>query len=79
MAIGDGDYDDLTTYVREHAEAEAVVVIVLGGQHGSGFSVQAPAEHIEQLKTRIPDILRALAEHIEVDVADQSHRHETRN
>lgn len=76
MALGPGRYDDLTTYVREHAAAEAVLVIVLGGRHGSGFSVQALAEHAEQVQTRIPAILRDIAEKIEVDTA---HRHETRN
>lgn len=71
-----GPYDDLTTCVLQQTDAEAVVVFVLHGQHGSGFSVQALAGHVEQALARIPDILRAVAEQIEVD---RSHRHEARN
>jgi hypothetical protein len=39
MAEGPGKYDDLTTLVRERAKAHAVVVIVVEGTKGSGFSV----------------------------------------
>ncbi len=41
MTVGPGKYDDLCTYVREQANAEAVILIVLGGNKGSGFSCQA--------------------------------------
>lgn len=40
MPAGPGKYDDLATYVRENSNAKGVVVIVLGGDRGSGFSVQ---------------------------------------
>ncbi len=40
MARGPGKYDDLATYVRQQAEAKAVIIIVLGGKKGSGFSCQ---------------------------------------
>lgn len=40
MSTGAGKYDELCTYVREQADAQAAVVIVLGGKRGSGFSVQ---------------------------------------
>src|SRR5205085_1646492 len=41
MAIGPGQYDDLCTRVREESQAQAVVLIVLGGNKGNGFSMQA--------------------------------------
>lgn len=41
MALGPGKYDDLCTYVREQAKAQGVLLIVLGGERGSGFSCQA--------------------------------------
>lgn len=44
MPMGPGKYDDLATYVRDQARAECVVVVVLGGIKGSGFSVQASTE-----------------------------------
>lgn len=40
MSIGPGKYDELCTVVREGAQAEGAVVIVIGGNRGSGFSVQ---------------------------------------
>lgn len=43
MALGPGKYNFACTWVREQTEAQAVVVIVTGGKHGSGFSVQATA------------------------------------
>lgn len=46
MATGPGKYDAQATYVRETSGAQAVVVIVLEGSQGSGFSVQAH-EHIQ--------------------------------
>jgi len=40
MPHGPGKYDALATHVREQSDAEGVVVIVLGGNKGNGFSVQ---------------------------------------
>ena len=41
MAYGPGKYDKEATIVRESTNAESVLVIVLGGDRGSGFSVQS--------------------------------------
>jgi hypothetical protein len=53
MALGPGKYDDLCTYVREQVgitneTGGGVAVIVIGGNKGSGFSVQA--DFVTQLK-----------------------------
>jgi hypothetical protein len=61
MAIGPGKYDDLATLVREGAEAAAVIVLVLGGNEGSGFSMQAPVEIV----AAIPTLLRRMADDME--------------
>jgi hypothetical protein len=58
--IGPGKYDDLCTLVREGAKAGAVVVIIIDGEHGFGFSVQATAGFTYKL----PDILDTLAKDI---------------
>lgn len=63
MASGPGKYDDLATYVREKAEAGLVIVVVMGGNHGSGFAVQAEARIVTP--PDISRILRAMAEQIE--------------
>jgi hypothetical protein len=43
MAKGPGKYDNICTTAREAAQADSVVLIVLNGVHGSGFSVQSSA------------------------------------
>jgi predicted component of type VI protein secretion system len=63
VTLGPGKYDQLATHVREQAQALGVVVIVLDGARGSGFSVQAPPAAI----MRLPLLLRSLADSIEAD------------
>jgi hypothetical protein len=61
MPIGPGKYDDEATRVRESTGAQAVLVAVIDGVLGTGFSVQAPL-HIAQ---RLPRVLRDIANEIE--------------
>jgi hypothetical protein len=68
MALGPGKYDDVCTLARAEAgmkpdDAGGVVVIVIGGKHGNGFSVQA--DFITTLK--LPDLLEAVAKEIRRD------------
>jgi hypothetical protein len=60
---GPGKYDALATTVREAARARAVVVIVVDGEHGSGFSVQMR----EAVALALPAMLRRIADAIEAD------------
>jgi hypothetical protein len=41
MPIGAGKYDPECTAARESAQAEAVLLIVLNGNRGAGFSLQS--------------------------------------
>lgn len=59
--IGPGKYDDLCTHAREASDASAVILIVLGGNKGPGFCVQASPEEALAL----PAILRHIAAEIE--------------
>jgi hypothetical protein len=61
MAIGPGKYDDLATDVREKTHAQGVIVLVIDGAKGSGFSAQLTME----LTLRLPSILRDIAREIE--------------
>jgi hypothetical protein len=54
---GPGKYDDLTTLVREGANARAVLVIVLGGDKGDGFSIQGDLATL----LAVPDLLEQVA------------------
>jgi hypothetical protein len=61
MAFGPGKYDDLATEVRAKAKAEGVVVIVINGHLGGGFSAQ-----LSPLMTlQLPQILRDIANQID--------------
>jgi hypothetical protein len=64
MAVGPGRYDDLCTKVREEAQADAVVVAVINGRVGSGFSVQATGLAV----VKLPALLRDLASQLEADM-----------
>ena len=61
--MGPGKYDDLTTYVREKSEAHGVIVIIVGGNKGEGFSCQADIVTLSLL----PKMLRDVANQIEKD------------
>lgn len=63
MAQGPGKYDDLCTQVREQAKADGAVLMILGGEYGNGFSVQADFLAMLQL----PSVLRMMADQIEKD------------
>lgn len=65
MAAGPGKYDPEATAARESAMAGAVVLIVLDGDRGSGFSVQVISPGVLE---RLPGLLRHMADDIERDV-----------
>jgi len=65
MAQGPGKYDDMATYVREQTNARGVIVIVVGGNKGSGFSVQGMSD--DQLLLQLPAVLHEVAETIARD------------
>jgi len=62
---GPGKYDAECTKIQEEQRAAGVLLIVLNGQRGSGFSVAATLDVIAS----IPEILRDTADQIENDVA----------
>jgi len=62
MPVGPGKYNEACTVARLATEAQVAVLIVLGGKHGSGFSLQADSEDAVAL---LPDVLRQLADEIE--------------
>lgn len=64
MSISPGKYDDLCKYVREHAQAQGAIVIVIKGNKGGGFSCQADLA----VTNLLPQILRHLAETMQADL-----------
>lgn len=66
MALGPGRYDDLCTLVRERAGVAegGAIVIIIGGDRGSGFSVQADLA----TTAKLPDLLEHIAKEIRESV-----------
>lgn len=64
MPIGRGKYDDACTLARKATGAAGVLLIVVEGKFGPGFSVQATPDVIK----RLPALLRSLADGIERDI-----------
>ena len=62
--IGPGKYDDEATWVRERTKASGVILIVIGGDRGQGFAVQATVE----VTLSLPTLLRDMADQIETDL-----------
>jgi hypothetical protein len=62
--MGPGKYDALATIVSKRAAAHGVIVVVINGKRGSGFSVQATAE----ITAALPTLLREVADGIERDL-----------
>lgn len=62
--IGPGKYDAWCTRVREATNARGVILIVVDGEEGQGFSCQADL----QTTLRLPDALEAVARHIRADL-----------
>jgi enoyl-CoA hydratase/carnithine racemase len=67
MTMGPGKYDDLATYVRDTAKARGVLVIVLDGEKGSGFSCQTDVQTLIGL----PAMLRDVADNIEKGLTEE--------
>lgn len=62
--FGPGKYDAECTAAREAAKAEGLILFVINGDRGSGFSVQAPPDVV----LRLPGILRDMAGQIEASI-----------
>jgi hypothetical protein len=69
MAGGPGKYDAVCTMARERTQARLLVLVVIDGIHGSGFSVQArggPADVRE-----LAALLRNMAQQLDEDANAQ--------
>jgi hypothetical protein len=65
MPLGPGKYDHLATLVREQAGVDGpggVVVIVMGGKLGQGFSMQADLQTTLMLPNMLEDIAKQIRE-----------------
>lgn len=64
MAIGAGKYDHLCTLIREETRADGVLMLIVNGYNGTG----APCQAMPHIYEKLPDLLRALASEIEIEL-----------
>jgi hypothetical protein len=64
VSIGPGKYDEVCTIVREETDADCVVVMVIGGKKGDGFSCQVTDL---QMMKGLPELLEDMARQIRED------------
>ena len=60
-----GKYDDLAALVQREASADVVVLAVMGGKKGPGFSVAMRSDATAAIIATMPAILRVMADEIE--------------
>lgn len=60
-----GRYDELAERALDETEATAVVVLVVNGKKGHGFSCSCDPSVAAHLHRSIPDLSRAVADDIE--------------
>ena len=60
MPFGPGKYDAACTEIRERLHATGIILIVIGGEHGNGFSAQLPG----YLVLETPEMLESVARQI---------------
>lgn len=62
MSMGPGKYDDACTAALVSTKARMVLLIVVDGEHGTGFSVNSLDP---QIVAAVPTLLRQMADQIE--------------
>ena len=63
MSIGPGRYNEVCNDVRKRTRAKGVILIVMEGDKGEGFEVQASLD----ILVKLPKLLRDVADQIEAD------------
>lgn len=61
MPLGAGRYDEEVTELRERLKAQGILLLVVNGERGSGFSAQLSTDDVFAL----PSVLRQMADQIE--------------
>ena len=69
MPMGPGKYDDVATIAGVMSGASCVIVAVIDGNQGTGFSVQSTSKEIVE---ELPALLRLMADEIETSMKEQA-------
>jgi hypothetical protein len=72
MAIGPGKYDVEATMVMRRTQAAGVLLIILEGDKGNGFSLASfDVQATLDITLTLPKLLREMADQIDSDIKEQ--------
>lgn len=62
MELGPGKYDEVCTEIRERLNANGIILIVIEGDKGNGFSCQGNAQTILRLPGTLEQVAKQMRE-----------------
>jgi hypothetical protein len=73
MSIGPGNYDEEATWVQKRTNAHGVLLMIVDGNKGNGFSLASyDMQATLEITLALPRLLREMANQIEDDIKEQS-------
>jgi hypothetical protein len=73
MTEGPGRYDAEASWVQERTKAHGVLLMIVGGNKGNGFSLASyDIQATLEITLSLPKLLREMANQIESDIKEQS-------
>ena len=77
MPIGPGLYDPECSQARKSAQAQGCLLIIIGGNRGSGFSIQLSLEGLR--RANVAGMLREMADEIDQALKEDYENYQRRN
>jgi hypothetical protein len=72
MSIGPGNYDEEATWVQQRTQAHGVLLMIVAGNKGNGFSIASfDIQATLEITLSLPKLLREMANQVEVDIKEQ--------
>jgi hypothetical protein len=72
MTIGPGKYDNEATWVQARTQAHGVLLMILQGNKGDGFSIASfDIQATLDITLALPKLLRSMADQVEADIKEQ--------
>jgi hypothetical protein len=73
MSEGPGRYDAEASWVQKRTKAHGVLLMIVGGNKGNGFSLASyDIQATLEITLSLPKLLREMANQIESDIKEQS-------
>jgi hypothetical protein len=71
MTMGPGKYDEEATWVQAKTQAHGVLLIILSGDKGNGFSIASfDIQATLDITLALPKLLREMADQVDADIKE---------